>query len=240
MYIRDIGSSSGTFVNHLRLSPPRKQSKSQQVVHDGDVIQLGIDYQKGIEPAFRAVRMRVEIMPCSPDKSRTFSKAVFERLHHITTTPNRESQEEDECCICLCPIASSQALFVAPCAHIYHYKCMRPAMEQHFPAFSCPICRAYCDLDEDVDDECVMIPTTTSKINRQMSSSKHNHRNARHFKTLSPQHVHAAALPSTKVAMIPTHSNSVDRPPATQQLPHIQLRPYHAIVAWALSSSPNF
>ncbi|CDH59178.1 smad fha domain-containing protein [Lichtheimia corymbifera JMRC:FSU:9682] len=236
LYIRDIGSSSGTFVNHLRLSPPRKQSKSQQVVHDGDVIQLGIDYQKGIEPAFRAVRMRVEIMPCSPDKTRTFSKAVFERLHHITTTTSspesQEEQDEDECCICLCPIASSQALFVAPCAHIYHYKCMRPAMEQHFPAFSCPICRAYCDLNEDVDDECSMMPTTTSngyKIKRHMSSSssKHNHRNARHFKTLSP-HVHAAALSSTKIAMLPTHSNSLDRqvPP-----PHIQLRPYHAIVA---------
>lgn len=233
LFIRDVGSSSGTFVNQLRLSPPRKESKSYQVVHDGDVIQLGIDYQKGIEPVFRAVRMRVEIMPCSSDKhvmTKTFSKAVFERLHLITASSSPESQDQEECCICLCPITSSQALFVAPCAHIYHYKCMRPAMEQHFPAFSCPICRAYCDLDESVDDECVRIPTSTSngyQVNRHMSYS--SHRNARHFKSLLP-HMHADLSPKV---MLPTHNSSVDReaPPSTQQLPHIQMHPFHAIVA---------
>ena len=232
LFIRDIGSSSGTFVNHLRLSPPRKPSKSHQVVHDGDVIQLGIDYQKGIEPAFRAVRMRVEIMPCSSDKhvtTKTFSKSVFERLH-VATSSVEQSQDQEECCICLCPIASSQALFVAPCAHIYHYKCMRPVMEQHFPAFSCPICRAYCDLDENVDDGCVMTPTTTSshgyKSNRHMLYSKQHHRNARHFKTLSP-HAHAAF---SKV-MLPTLSNMDQQEAPTPSSTHIQMHPFHAIVA---------
>ncbi|KAG2234807.1 hypothetical protein INT48_006724 [Thamnidium elegans] len=47
-YIRDTRSSSGTFVNRARLSPPNQESKPF-LLHHGDVIQLGVDYQGGIE-----------------------------------------------------------------------------------------------------------------------------------------------------------------------------------------------
>jgi len=46
-----------------------------------------------------------------------------------------------------------QALFIAPCSHVFHYKCIRPYLETHHPAFSCPLCRSYADLDEDVEVE---------------------------------------------------------------------------------------
>lgn len=47
-YIRDTKSSSGTFVNRARLSQPNQESKPF-LLHHGDVIQLGVDYQGGIE-----------------------------------------------------------------------------------------------------------------------------------------------------------------------------------------------
>lgn len=47
-----------------------------------------------------------------------------------------------------------QFLFVAPCAHTWHYKCIRPMLEgknNTYPQFQCPNCRAYWDLTADVD-----------------------------------------------------------------------------------------
>lgn len=46
-----------------------------------------------------------------------------------------------------------QALFIAPCSHAFHYKCIRPLLEAHNSAFSCPLCRTFADLDEDVEIE---------------------------------------------------------------------------------------
>jgi pSer/pThr/pTyr-binding forkhead associated (FHA) protein len=58
-YIRDVKSSSGTFLNHLRLSPPGVESKAYPV-NDGDVVQLGIDFRGGEEMIFRCVKIRIE------------------------------------------------------------------------------------------------------------------------------------------------------------------------------------
>ena len=47
-----------------------------------------------------------------------------------------------------------QSLFVAPCSHVWHYKCIRPILNDHksWPQFLCPNCRAVTDLEADVDD----------------------------------------------------------------------------------------
>jgi len=47
-----------------------------------------------------------------------------------------------------------QSLFVAPCSHVWHYKCIRPILNDHrtWPQFLCPNCRAVADLEADVDD----------------------------------------------------------------------------------------
>jgi pSer/pThr/pTyr-binding forkhead associated (FHA) protein len=58
-YVRDVKSSSGTFLNHLRLSPPGVESKPWPV-NDGDVVQLGIDFRGGEEMIFRCVKIRIE------------------------------------------------------------------------------------------------------------------------------------------------------------------------------------
>ena len=59
-YIRDMRSSSGTFLNHIRLSGPSAESKPFPV-HDGDVVQLGIDFRGGEEMIFRCVKIRIEV-----------------------------------------------------------------------------------------------------------------------------------------------------------------------------------
>ena len=47
-YIKDVKSSSGTFLNHIRLSQPSVESRPFPV-NDGDVVQLGIDFRGGEE-----------------------------------------------------------------------------------------------------------------------------------------------------------------------------------------------
>jgi pSer/pThr/pTyr-binding forkhead associated (FHA) protein len=46
-YLQDVGSSSGTFLNHIRLSPPNVES-TPYAIKDGDIVQLGIDFRVSI------------------------------------------------------------------------------------------------------------------------------------------------------------------------------------------------
>ena len=58
-YIKDVKSSSGTFLNHVRLSSPGQESRPYPV-NDGDIVQLGIDFKGGEEVIFRCVKIRIE------------------------------------------------------------------------------------------------------------------------------------------------------------------------------------
>jgi hypothetical protein len=113
---------------------------------DGDTIQLGVDYQGGVEELYRAVRMKIEID--RPIQISTYSLATFNQLKSLTEEDPVAAM--DECCICLYAIAPRQALFLAPCSHHFHYKCIRPLLASH-PAFQCPLCRTYADLDASVE-----------------------------------------------------------------------------------------
>ncbi len=46
-----------------------------------------------------------------------------------------------------------QSLFIAPCSHVFHYKCIRPLLLRHHPGFSCPLCRTFADLEADVEED---------------------------------------------------------------------------------------
>ena len=59
-FIKDVKSSSGTFLNHIRLSSPGTESRPYPV-NDGDIVQLGIDFKGGEEMIFRCVKIRVEL-----------------------------------------------------------------------------------------------------------------------------------------------------------------------------------
>lgn len=58
-YIKDVKSSSGTFLNNIRLSPVRQESRPF-LLNDGDIVQLGVNVMGG-ELSFKCVTMRVEL-----------------------------------------------------------------------------------------------------------------------------------------------------------------------------------
>ncbi|KAL8998281.1 MAG: hypothetical protein Q9169_002595 [Polycauliona sp. 2 TL-2023] len=162
-YIKDVKSSSGTFLNHIRLSQPSLESRPFPV-KDGDVVQLGIDFRGGEEMIFRCVKIRVECNRGWQKALNSFNVATHKRLigkPHPKKDADADatSAQSSECAICLMSIAPCQALFVAPCSHVWHYKCIRPILNDHktFPSFLCPNCRAVADLDADVDDPDAMI-----------------------------------------------------------------------------------
>ncbi|KAI9475720.1 MAG: hypothetical protein EXX96DRAFT_540303 [Benjaminiella poitrasii] len=234
VYLRDIGSSSGTFLNRIRLSPPSHASAPHEI-RDGDTVQLGVDYQGGLEPIYRAVRIRVEINRQAPTANNPFTRAAFQQLRsHIIGMPTSSSQQQQqqpqssdllahptdlslhreptkvhehsgdivaepdspnqiplseivsrlpsdlsradiqECCICLYAIAPFQALFIAPCSHSFHFKCLRPIVFQNYPGFSCPLCRSYFNLEAsvavEVDDVLEALNSAKEKKKEQQKS----------------------------------------------------------------------
>ncbi len=79
-FIKDVKSSSGTFLNHIRLSSPGTESRPFPV-NDGDIVQLGIDFKGGEEMIFRCVKIRVELNKGWQNGPSSFkSVAVFNKL----------------------------------------------------------------------------------------------------------------------------------------------------------------
>jgi len=151
--IKDTKSSSGTFLNHVRLSPPNSESKAF-LLNDGDVVQLGVDYQGGTEEIYRCVKMRIELNYSWRRPINQFSLNALKQFKQITQMGNIEGTKQQivDCCICLGGIGPYQALFLAPCSHVFHYKCIRPTLFSHHSGFLCPLCRSFADLEAAVDN----------------------------------------------------------------------------------------
>ncbi|KAG9237717.1 hypothetical protein BJ875DRAFT_124637 [Amylocarpus encephaloides] len=169
-YIKDVKSSSGTFLNHIRLSSPGTESKPYPV-NDGDIVQLGIDFKGGEEMIFRCVKIRVELNKGWQVGPNSFNVQSHKRLRELNNLgkPSGSGTSQD-CAICLGPIAPCQSLFVAPCSHTWHYKCIRVIINgPHWPHFVCPNCRAVADLEAELEE-----PQTT-ETDDVMSSTEVNH-----------------------------------------------------------------
>jgi E3 ubiquitin-protein ligase DMA1/2 len=69
--IKDVASSSGTFLNHIRLSQPNTESRLFPI-KDGDIVQLGIDFRGGEEMIFRCVKIRIECNRAWQKKANNF------------------------------------------------------------------------------------------------------------------------------------------------------------------------
>lgn len=158
-YVKDVKSSSGTFLNHVRLSSPGIESRPYPI-NDGDVVQLGIDFKGGEEVIFRCVKIRIECNRGWQKSLNNFNTSTHKRLlkQHTNKQRNRDSDaasvNSSECSICLNPVAPCQALFVAPCSHVWHYKCVRNLIHgPSWPNFLCPNCRFVADLDADVEPD---------------------------------------------------------------------------------------
>ncbi|KAI1431220.1 SMAD/FHA domain-containing protein [Xylaria sp. CBS 124048] len=186
-FVKDVKSSSGTFLNHIRLSAPGTESKPYPI-NDGDIVQLGIDFKGGEEMIYRCVKMRVELNRGWQAKPNTFNMATHKRLRDLTATgasataSPSESAHAQDCSICLNAIAPCQSLFVAPCSHTWHYKCIREMLHgPSWPIFMCPNCRATADLDAEVDEpteEWQQLPEEVPEEKTEDSSvpESHSHR----------------------------------------------------------------
>ncbi|KAI5811211.1 RING finger protein, partial [Peziza echinospora] len=155
-YVKDVKSSSGTFLNHIRLSAPNVESRAFPI-YDGDILQLGIDFKGGEEPIFRCVKIRVELNRAWQKGLNNFNMSAHKRIKNMAASSRPQgdtaSQHTSECSICLMSIAPCQALFVAPCSHVWHFKCIRPLVDKGYPNFLCPNCRAIADLERDIEED---------------------------------------------------------------------------------------
>jgi len=153
-WVRDVKSSSGTFLNHIRLSGPGLESKAF-ALNDGDILQLGIDFKGGEEQIFRCVKIRVELNRAWQKALNKFNMSAHRRLQSLAKVKDSDamSTNSSECAICLFSVAPCQSLFVAPCSHVWHYKCIRPLIEKEYPIFRCPNCRAIADLERDIEED---------------------------------------------------------------------------------------
>ncbi|KAJ3139344.1 hypothetical protein HDU90_000710 [Geranomyces variabilis] len=180
VYLRDTASSSGTFLNRMRLSPSGKESRPYPL-KSGDVVQLGLDYvgdkkrddnaspETVIKDSYRAPVLTLTIaypthsaelkkrrslvytfrqllgslLTLTNPYAESFSSSAFD-LHSASA-----SNAASDCVICLSGIGPYQALFLSPCSHMYHYKCVKGLVNQSH-MFSCPLCRQIANLDASV------------------------------------------------------------------------------------------
>ncbi|THG94421.1 hypothetical protein EW145_g8142 [Phellinidium pouzarii] len=158
-FIKDTKSSSGSFLNHIRLSAPNADSNPFPL-KDGDVLQLGVDYQGGIEEIYKCVKIRIELGREWQSQANAFNTNALKQLKALSAQPSTGKQPSklaisksgiSDCCICLFSVTVHQSLFIAPCSHVFHYKCIRPMLLMHHPGFSCPLCRTFVNLEDDVE-----------------------------------------------------------------------------------------
>ncbi|POS86936.1 hypothetical protein EPUL_000431 [Erysiphe pulchra] len=173
-FIKDVKSSSGTFLNHIRLSAPGTESKPFPV-HDGDIVQLGIDFKGGEEMIFRCVKIRLELNKGWQTGPSSFNMQSHKRLCELNSLGKKtSSRPSQDCSICLCPIAPCQPLFVAPCSHTWHYKCIRVIINgPHWPHFICPNCRSIADLEAELEETCSE-ELEEVKLEKKLTEDKNN------------------------------------------------------------------
>lgn len=154
-HLKDCKSSSGTFLNNVRLSQATVELEYWPVF-DGDTIQLGLDYRGGSEDIYRCVKMRCEFNHSWQRKVNQYNLEIHERMKNLrldNDAAGGSKQQASECAICLLTLDPCQALFISPCSHSWHYKCIRPVIIKSYPQFYCPNCRSMCDLETDIEDD---------------------------------------------------------------------------------------
>ncbi|OAX35236.1 kinase-like protein [Rhizopogon vinicolor AM-OR11-026] len=97
IYIKDTKSSSGTFVNYLRLSPAKSESIPHQL-KDGDIVQLGMDCQVGTGEVYKSVKFTIEMGCESQAATNTFNSSSDPTAYFDTpvgghSTSNYEDEE---------------------------------------------------------------------------------------------------------------------------------------------------
>jgi RING-like zinc finger len=92
---------------------------------------------------------------------------------YSTSTQQTSDPKQDtsiDCCICISGIGPFQALFIAPCSHCFHYKCIQHILKESI-MFPCPVCRQVANLEASVSMESVCEPLDVKQaLTRSMES----------------------------------------------------------------------
>jgi len=92
-------------------------------------------------------------------------------------SPNTKDTDQTssvECCICLNTLAPYQALFLSPCTHCFHYKCVYPLLGGGI-MFLCPLCRQVANLEATVSTDNLFEQEEDLKFSSK-NSLYHNHK----------------------------------------------------------------
>jgi hypothetical protein len=88
-----------------------------------------------------------------------FKAALYMLLMSINPYSTQKNCEPDsdssvDCCICISAIGPFQALFIAPCSHCFHFKCIQHVLRETI-MFPCPVCRQVANLEASVSMESI-------------------------------------------------------------------------------------
>ncbi|KAJ3123022.1 hypothetical protein HK098_002278 [Nowakowskiella sp. JEL0407] len=185
LYIKDIGSSSGTFLNKMRLSPSGKESRPYPI-KEGDTLQFGIDYKGKQEDIYKSIIvkigfydnswMRQQKKNSNPVRFKQALKALLAATNPYANTKDETVVDDGgstDCCICIGAIGPYQALFIAPCSHCYHYKCVAGLLSVS-QMFQCPLCRQVANLAASVSMESLYDSQDDVDKTEDEAGSKHD------------------------------------------------------------------
>ena len=164
-YLYDHCSSSGTFLNNVRLSSS-KNSSEDHLLKDMDIIQFGVTLNDPQGHIYRSVKLRIEL-------NYNWKRKKVNILSNPSTSINPSLpflQEEDDCSICLSQLMKNQPMFVSHCSHVWHFNCILPIVQATYPQFNCPNCRSYIDF-QDFDDSSSEEEDGDGETNEELEST---------------------------------------------------------------------
>ena len=88
----------------------------------------------------------------NPQRFSAALKQLLAATNPYAKNSEQNTEGETDWCICIGAIAPFQALFIAPCSHCYHFKCVGYLIAQS-PMFQCPMCRQVANLTASVSAE---------------------------------------------------------------------------------------
>lgn len=95
--------------------------------------------------------MKIELNKSWKLKANAFNKEALNRIKNLQKLTT--GLEQEDCSICLNKIKPCQAIFISPCAHSWHFHCVRRLVILSYPQFMCPNCRSNCDLEATLESE---------------------------------------------------------------------------------------
>ncbi|KAG6327839.1 hypothetical protein ID866_11250 [Astraeus odoratus] len=116
-----------------------------------------MDYQGGSEDIYKSAKIRAEVGREWQASANAFNTSAITHLRCVGSDQPKLNETAEgmkrlpkanipDCCICLFSVTIRQTLFIPPCSYAFHYRRIRPLLETHTSAFSCPPLSQLCRL----------------------------------------------------------------------------------------------